>query len=191
MKILQAENFGAFEGTDPYVLIVNALDRAFMSLYAHVRRNARRFMRLVALFLPLVLLLAASCKTSEMPGAYGSNAGPAQFRLALFPDQVHAGVQYYPAAGYVSRARDYVAGDVSALTRLTEREVGYLFGKPEMERKDANARVWQYRTDSCVVDFYFYGASDGRPVSYVDFRQSGGAAATPRARAKCLDKIAA
>ena len=54
---------------------------------------------------------------------------------------------------------------------LTAREVSYLFGKPSMTRKDADARIWQYKTDACTVDFYFYGGeSDAAPVAYVDYR---------------------
>lgn len=172
---------------DPYVWIIGAADRALMSFYRHARDNARRIVRIVIAFIPLIMLLVGSCKTSEMPGAYGSNAGAEQFRIALFPDRVNfEGSDYKPAAGYVSRAQTYIEGDPAALMRLTEAEVGYLFGQPTQKRRDADAQIWQYKTEACVVDFYFYGQDDGRPVSYIDYRPAGG---KPAPQAKCLEKM--
>jgi hypothetical protein len=112
-----------------------------------------------------------------MPGAYGSNAGPEQFRVALFPDRVNfTGVSYYPAEGYITRARKFVAGVPDSLSSLTEQEITYLFGKPGMQRRDASAKIWQYKTKACVVDIYFYeepGAEGQSRVSYVDYRLRG------------------
>lgn len=133
-------------------------------------------MRLGIAFLPLMMLLVGSCKTSVLPGSYGSNAGTDQFRIALFPDRVnYQGGDYYPARGYVSRARKYVEGAPTALTQLTEQEITYLFGAPTVERKDADARIWQYRGEACVLDVYFYKQDDranGYNVTHVDFRMT-------------------
>jgi len=171
-----------------------------MALYAHARRNANRIMRLVIAFLPLLMLLVGSCKTSALPGSYGSNAGPEQFRIALFPDRVnfHGGA-YYPAQGYISRARKYVEGVPAVLTQLTEQEIGYLFGAPTVERRDADARIWQYRGEACVLDVFFYqeeGRDKGYNVTYVDFRMkedldpavqaSGIAPASAGNRSRCI-----
>lgn len=153
---------------DAWGAIVAAFDRAFMAVYAEARKNARRIMRLVVTLIPLMMLLVGSCKTAEMPGAYGGNAGSDQFRIALFPDQVNfKGQAYYPAEGYIRRAQSFVTGSPDSLKMLTEQEVGYILGKPAMQRKDASARIWQYRTPSCIIDVYFY---DSR-VSYVDMRR--------------------
>jgi hypothetical protein len=169
-------------------ILIDKLDGALMLAYRHLRGNARRMARLTAVLLPLVALLVGSCKTSELPGAYGGDAGPAQFRMALFPDRVNfkAGV-YSPAAGYVSRARAFVAGAPEALELLTETEIGYLFGSPAMERQDADARIWQYKTGACVVDFYFYGGRES-PVSYVDVRLKDGGM-SGRRQEKCLRRL--
>lgn len=133
-------------------------------------------MQLGIAFLPLMMLLVGSCKTSELPGSYGSNAGTDQFRIALFPDRVnYQGDNYYPARGYISRARTYVTGVPTALTQLTEQEIAYLFGAPTVERKDADARIWQYRGTACVLDVYFYKQEDrssGYNVTHVDFRMT-------------------
>lgn len=174
---LKAEPFPARLGVsqDPWAWMAAAVDTSFMSFYAHLRRNARRMLHLGVALLPLAVLLVGSCKTSAMPGSYGSAEAPALFRLALFPDSRDqaANDDYQPARGYINRAQKYLSGDPAALTKLSEREVGYIFGKPSMERRDADARIWQYRTEGCVVDVYFYqNAEDGGAfdVSYVDFR---------------------
>lgn len=158
-----------------------------MLAYRHMRGNVRRMARLAAVMLPLAALLVGSCKTSELPAAY-SGDGAAQFRTALFPDRGNVrSSTYIPAAGYLSRARSFVAGKPDALEMLTGVEVGYLFGAPTMKRQDADARVWQYKSGACVVDFYFYGAGES-PVSYVDIRMKDGGDNGIR-RQKCLRRL--
>jgi hypothetical protein len=143
-------------------------------LYSHVRRNARRLTRLVVVLLPLMVLLVGSCKTEQASSAYAGNGKPEQFRMALFPDRANFhGVSYTPAAGYVSRAQTLIASQPQSLTMLTQKEIGYLFGKPTLHRQDADAEVWQYKTSGCVVDFYFYNDGQARGQanpSYVDMR---------------------
>lgn len=140
--------------------------------YNPARKSAAATVALV--LMPLLMLLVGSCKTAELPGAYGSNAAPEQFRVALFPDQVRVkdAALYAPARGYVHRAQTYVAGAPETLELLTAREVGYLFGKPQWQRHDAAAKVWQYSHGDCVVDFYFYNAAagDAPAVSFADVR---------------------
>ena len=173
-----------------------------MALYRHMRRNARRLTRLGFALVPLMMLLVGSCKVSEVSDNFTGQEKMAQLRSALFPDRaVERDGSYTPAGGYVSRAQKFVESDPAALTRLTEQEIGFMYGKPSMERKDADARVWQYKTASCVVDFFFYDDKDGRaesPVSYVDFRlkQDLDAATAPRTepvsergQGKCLKRI--
>lgn len=182
--------------------IIQAADAAFMGLYAHARRNARRLTRLGIALLPLMMLLVGSCKVSQVSDSFAGQDKVAQLRTALFPDRAaFRGQDYRPAGGYVLRARSFVAGDPAALASLTEKEIAYLFGKPALERRDADARVWQYRAENCAVDFFFYdaGGKDGNPVSYVDYRlgQDLDPEAAPRAepvpdrgRSKCLRRIA-
>lgn len=187
---------------DPSGFIVALADEAFMALYRAARRNARRLTRLGFALLPLMMLLVGSCKVSEVTDNFAGREKSAQFRAALFPDRAFAsGGDYQPAGGYVSRAQDFVAGNPDSLTRLTEMEIGFLYGRPERERRDANARVWQYKTASCVVDFFFYDDKDNlgaSPVSFVDFRlkKDLDPEAEPRTapvsapgQGKCLKKI--
>lgn len=185
---------------DPSAWMLSAIDGAFMALYAQTRRNARRVAKLVIAFLPLMMLLVGSCKeAASMSDLFGLD----QIRAALFPDRVIArDAEYHPAAGFVSRAQDYVQADPSALMQLTEQEIGYMFGKPALERRDADARVWQYQSAACVVDFYFYddpAHHNESRVAHVDFRPRGdllpGSAprldpVPARSQTRCLRKIA-
>ena len=159
---------------DPGAVLVDVVDRALILLYSHVRKNARRLTRLIVTLVPLMALLVGSCKPSQLPWSLGSNADPVQFRIALFPDRVaYEGVSYSPAAGYVSRAQEFVVHQPESMLMLTQQEITYLFGKPTLHRQDANAEVWQYKTAGCVVDFYFYdeaGTKGQSPLSYVDIR---------------------
>ncbi|MEZ0225268.1 MAG: hypothetical protein ACAH83_11995 [Alphaproteobacteria bacterium] len=197
-------HFRALQDFDPAKLLLAAADRAFMAFYAHVRSNAKRITRLVIAFLPLMMLLVGSCKTSQTSGIENIIAGMDDLRAALFPDRVIARDvgEYQPAAGYVARARGYVEGKPESLTHLTEQEVRYMFGAPTMQRHDADARVWQYRSGACVVDFYFYdqpGVTNESAVAYVDFRLKndlipGSAPRTEpvdvKNQSKCLKRIA-
>lgn len=175
--------------------LVEVLDALLMAFYAHVRQNARRMTRLAVTLLPLIMLLVGSCKTSQLPAAYGSNAGPDQFRIALFPDRVNfKGVGYYPAQGYISRAQKFVTGDPQSLLMLTDEEITYLFGKPAVARHDAAAEIWQYRTAACVVDFFFYRdkleKEDKGRVSYVDVRlKNNVASVSPSRQTRCLEHV--
>jgi hypothetical protein len=161
---------------DPYTTLVAAVDDAFMRLYAAARRNARRMARLSAALFPLVVVLVGSCKGVSMNGSYARLSAADELRAALFPDRAVASGEYRPAAGYVTSARAYVAAMPEALKLLTDREIGYLFGAPALTRTDADARILQYRGESCVVDFYFYGRKPlaDTPVSYVDIRRKPG-----------------
>ena len=160
--------------------IAISIDRAPLLERAQgwVASRLRRGAELVLTIVPLMLLLVGSCKTADLPGAYGGSAGADQFRIALFPDQVRVkdSEMYKPARGYVQRAQTYVSGAPETLEMLTAREVSYLFGEPKFQRKDAIAKasVWQYSHGECVVDFYFYddaGNAAQPAVSYADVRQ--------------------
>lgn len=126
----------------------------------------------------LSLFLVGSCKTSDLAGN-GPDA------VTLLPP-ADAAYRYTPAKGYVHTARRYMTRNPDALMHMTEMQVSYLLGSPEMKRSEAPAEVWQYRTSSCVLDVYFYendksgyqvmqmadeGLSHHRKVAYYALRQ--------------------
>lgn len=174
-------------------------------LLAELQKNANRITRLAMTFLPLMFLLVGSCKTAELPGAYGSSAAPEQFRIALFPDSVaYEGDNYKPAAGYVSRARSFVSGYPDTVMMLTSQEVAVMFGQPTFVRADADAKIWQYQDKDCVLEFYFYESTTGEKkqapaVSFYDVRskteitpgmaEQGLQPLPNRQKSKCFEKV--
>ena len=139
--------------------------------------HKNRITRILISILPIIVLVVGSCKTSQLPLAYTGQTIPQQFRTALFPanslikDKTTA--QARPHSMYLSRAQTIIKNDPKSLMKLTQKEIGYLFGKPTFSRKDSTARVWQYKTTSCVIDFYFYeeGAYQSENnISYIDMR---------------------
>jgi hypothetical protein len=196
-------HFRTLQDQDPAARLLAVADEAFLGFYAHMRRNARRITRLVIAFLPLMMLLVGSCKTSQTSGMNELLQGMNTLRDALFPDRAIArdAADYKPAAGFVARARGYVEGDPASLQHLTEQEVKFMFGAPTMQRHDADARIWQYKSGACVVDFYFYdqpGVKGESAVAYVDFQLKGDLVpgAAPRtepvalqSQSKCLKRI--
>ncbi len=155
----------------PASLAVDMLNRVWGAASPHLHRHSRRLTRLFVTLLPLLGLMVGSCKTSQMTLALTTNADQATFRTALFPDRkdIHD-VNYRPAAGYISRAQDFVVHKPQTLMMLSQAEISYLFGKPTLHRRDADAEIWQYKVSSCVADFYFYHEETQAKLAYVDIR---------------------
>lgn len=123
---------------------------------------------------PLIALLVGSCKTIELSSLAPVAFDAPQVDVALLPQKtLVTGNEQRINRGYVYRAQNIVTKDPQKLIELTLQEVSYIFGEPTFSRKDADARVWQYKTSSCVIDFYFYKddkKSSPDSVSYVDMR---------------------
>ncbi len=156
-------------------MMIAALDQTLMSVYGLTGVNARRLARFALALLPLMVLLVGSCKTPEIQSRIVESTRSEQLRNALFPDRAShlTDARYTPAAGYISQARTFIADQPQSLMMLTQQEIRYLFGKPTLHRQDADAEVWQYKANGCVVDFYFYddqNRTGQSQTSYVDFR---------------------
>lgn len=53
---------------------------------------------------------------------------------------------------------------------LTTEKVEALVGEPDFRRVEPPAELWQYRTEECVVDLFFYGEGQNRRVVLADAR---------------------
>ena len=131
----------------------------------------------ILLMLPTISLLVGSCKTSDLSSSAYSYQKNMAFKEALFPSSSIISKaddnEQRAHKTYVSRARSIIQSDPESLSKLTKQEISFIFGKPTFSRKDADAKVWQYKTNNCVIDFYFYdeaNSSKYSPVSYVDMR---------------------
>ncbi len=175
---------------DDFFAVATALvDRSFMLFYRHVRSNARRISHLIMALVPLMVLMVGSCKTPQSAymadGIYGK-VSARQLQGDLFPGMTANSASARPAAGYIAEARNFVDSEPHALLLLTRTDIGYIFGAPSFRRHDANAEVWQYKTNRCVIDFYFYGE---KPAAYVDARLRDQSPVSGHQESKCLNEI--
>jgi hypothetical protein len=53
---------------------------------------------------------------------------------------------------------------------MNRRTISSLLGKPEFVRREADARVWQYRTPHCVLDLFLYDEAAEHRVIHYEFR---------------------
>ncbi len=60
--------------------------------------------------------------------------------------------------------------DVPPLIGLASRDVEGLFGQPRFVRRDGPAQIWQYGTEACTVNLFFYREGPMLRVRHVEFR---------------------
>lgn len=94
------------------------------------------------------------------------------FQLAFWQEPAASRVEY------LQNAVEKVVRDPKALFALVGGDVNEILQRPDLERREMGVVVWQYRTDSCVVDFYFdtgVGTTnaniDGLPIDYYEIRE--------------------
>jgi hypothetical protein len=60
--------------------------------------------------------------------------------------------------------------DLPGLDNISERELVSRLGEPDFTRKEASAQIWQYRSDSCVLDVFLYPEDGGLKVVHAATR---------------------
>ena len=65
--------------------------------------------------------------------------------------------------------------DPGRLMGLAGGALAALLGEPGFTRQDADAQIWQYRGNDCMLDIYLYRDGEGAPhrVTYYEFRGAG------------------
>ena len=153
--------------------------------------------RPAAVLLAAFAVLACQPKRGTEPVADGAHAGagagshaaagdrPQEARL---PDGGKTG-----GASDTQQATDDAAPRVRPSDANPQRVLGAhadslaaRLGTPSQRRREAAARVWQYRLEACVLDVVLY-PEDGTPVvAHVEARDRQGA---PMATEKCLRRL--
>lgn len=59
-----------------------------------------------------------------------------------------------------------VKGNPAALLKLKGAQISMIFNKPGLQRHEGTMNVWQYRTNSCVLDLYVADGGRGPVVHY-------------------------
>lgn len=62
--------------------------------------------------------------------------------------------------------------DPRRLLHMNDKRVSSLLGAPQFVRKEAAARVWQYREKGCVLDLFLYDVDSEYQVIFYEFRAS-------------------
>ncbi len=126
-------------------------------------------------------LLLAGCAT-ERPGAGTARAPVASgtmSTLAVAPGQM-PGARTTGAPGSAAQTPDALIGAAPARLLAT-------LGRPELQRRERPAEIWQYRGQGCVLDVFLYAVrTDGKQVIHLEARDDA-AARTPVA--SCLDGV--
>ena len=60
--------------------------------------------------------------------------------------------------------------DPKRLLTMSQQTLSSLLGKPQFVRREAGARVWQYRSDICVLDLFLYHVAATHQVVHYEFR---------------------
>jgi hypothetical protein len=92
--------------------------------------------------------------------------------------------------------RKSLAKDISLhpdrLMNIRGQDVKTVLREPELVRAESPTTIWQYRTDSCVLDIYFTGNADPllSPVSFYEIRARGKNASDADVSATCVRELA-
>lgn len=135
-------------------------------------------------------LLAVAC---QAPGPWGSD-GPAggapgdatQDAAAPASGQSAALAALPPRTPLVTPpVAPPINHDPARLLGLEPGVLAELMGEPALVRREATARVWQYRGSDCVLDIFLYDQAGSLAVTYLEAR--GGDAVKVDAR-PCLNE---
>ena len=132
-------------------------------LCKYLTRGSRGAVEAAAGLLVAVLLTACEATTPE-PSAETGTPPPAE---AALPEVE-------------------VDDDPGRLIGLGPNGLNVLLGQPELIRREPPARIWQYRSGSCVFDVVLYEEAGGEKVTYVEARDSLGNRTAPR---PCLNTL--
>ncbi len=99
-----------------------------------------------------------------------SSAVFVSFFMAVAPALLGACARVEPAATRAPPAPSDLPSDVQQLRGLPAAELARRLGEPDFVREEPPAVVWQYRSEDCVLDLFFYRSGDELLVAYAETR---------------------
>ena len=145
------------------------------------RGDAGRCFRYGALFLAGLLILSG-CEGLEERGQLEPMSSKTVARTSFHklprktPDNVASGTKIVHVVPRFSK----VERNPIRLLKMGEGKLNQILGPPGFVRREASARVWQYRTTSCVLNLYLYNDKDVLRVIYYEFHPVRGASVSNR-----------
>lgn len=97
-------------------------------------------------------------------------APPPSTKTAVAPGGAPAGSAWRELPGEATKA-DPRSPIGPTLVGLASRDVEGMFGRPRFVRRDGPAQIWQYGTDRCTLNVYFYHEGAGLKVRHAEFRE--------------------
>ncbi|PJB73778.1 MAG: hypothetical protein CO093_00060 [Alphaproteobacteria bacterium CG_4_9_14_3_um_filter_47_13] len=128
-----------------------------------------RAVMIVCVILSFPLGIIGSVKISQ---SITANRALAATR-AMTPEQetVRTAFSKNERKRYAAVLGKFVIGNPEKIYRLIDRDFLVMFHEPDLKRQDGETGIWQYRTESCVLDIYFGSAQQGlRPVIHYEVR---------------------
>ena len=103
------------------------------------------------------------------------------------PDDPRATAQQQPAPADTGAPPPQLAAiDPASLVGKTGARITALFGTPVFVRRDPPGEFWRYRSQTCVLELFFYRQGGILRVDHIETRNSG---KTAQDRAKCIAKL--
>lgn len=131
-------------------------------------RSQRSGMAWNGLVMCLTLGLIAGCLGPSKSSKDRTNEQPVAEKTEVAPSvspKAEATVKPTEEASLTEEERD-----PNRLVDLPPTEISEILGPPGRVRKEASMRVWQYRTDKCVLDLFLYKQPEAYRVVYFEFR---------------------
>lgn len=133
-------------------------DKSGSAVFAgrHLFLRGRNFSILA---LCLSLFLVGSC--NESAGIFDFSNKPADLTQLSKSDLMRY--------GYALQVAMLQSSD--NIKKLEARDIKLALSAPDFSRKDGRNNIWQYRTESCVLDIHWQEKKSSAPVSHFEFRQ--------------------
>ena len=139
--------------------------RGRVSGFIHNRRRAHvRALVLSAMFLVLPFLLVGSCNSLSVAAL-----GVVAEGRFLRDNPLLAHMSAREEGRYARTLADLVESDPSIFLKLLGSDVNILLDKADLVRADGPITVWQYRSDSCVLDVYLAAGDKNDTARVVDY----------------------
>ncbi len=108
--------------------------------------------------------------------------GVAQASLGMMGEARHAGRK--------GLAREISMHPEKMLT-VRGQDIKYVLREPELVRHETPTTIWQYRTDSCVLDIYFAGDTDPLllPVAHYEMRARAKGVSDEEVAGSCVREL--
>lgn len=119
----------------------------------------------------LVLLLVSAFALGVLAASSG-NRGPIDLSSVDVKDLSRGELMRY-----AYDLQNATAENPDALKGMTARDVSLMLAEADLQRQDKPSVVWQYRSESCVLDIYFLAedveALETKPIAHYELRERG------------------